>query len=122
MFRKKLVTDVAKGPEQTFGYMSFGAQSYDFVSAHTQDNSFLGFVIGSNENLKDIDVTKRKPKALIYAKRASYLQVILILLFNTISFLEPQEFKKRMKFPGTTDKTLTIQNTTAVTTTYIQFT
>ena len=63
--------------------------NHDFVSAHTQDNSFLGFVIGSNENLKDIDVTKKKPKALIYAKRASYLQVILILLFNTTLFLEP---------------------------------
>lgn len=49
-----------------------------FWSAHTPDNTFLGFVVQppwSDEENKKLKSIKRKKQALVYGKRASFWKV-----------------------------------------------
>lgn len=44
-----------------------------FSIAHTQDNSFLGFVMGSQGKLSKAPMPTKKDQALLYAKQAGYV-------------------------------------------------
>lgn len=49
-------------------------------SAHSPDNTFLGFVVQphwSDEEIKKLKSIKRKKQALVYGKRASFWKVNL---------------------------------------------
>lgn len=58
-------------------------------TAHTPDNTFLGFVVQphfSAEENKQLDAIKRKKQALVYGKRAEFWQVTIVMPLSTFIF------------------------------------